>query len=76
MLKAVPATDLEGYVHRWFGYQRKDYGVALFKAKVEGGDAELIGRTVAPPAPDPIEEENWRKIKDDAAALEARGVRP
>jgi hypothetical protein len=38
------AADLDGAIRSWFTQDRRDYGVGLFKMKLEGGDRELLKR--------------------------------
>jgi limonene-1,2-epoxide hydrolase len=38
------ADDLDGAIRSWFTQDRRDYGVGLFKMKLEGGDRELLKR--------------------------------
>ncbi|MFB3892043.1 MAG: hypothetical protein ACE15C_08470 [Phycisphaerae bacterium] len=47
LLADCPEAMLTRAVSVWFGKVRDDYGVGLFKARVEGGNAELVGRPVS-----------------------------
>ena len=67
-LKGTPEADLTAFIERWFAAQRKDYGIALFKAKAEGGDAELVGRSDAQgDYNDPISLWNGRLLAQEAS---------
>ena len=52
MLADHPQDDLSFAVQQWFGKPRKEYGVELFKLKLEGADAELTGRSAQSPDDD------------------------
>lgn len=67
MLKATPVDDLAASIHRWFGRQRDDYGVALFKCKVEGGNDELIRRAGGQADDDPMGQYNARLLTKEAS---------
>ena len=67
MLAGTSDADLAAAIERWFAPRRKDYGIALFKGKVEGGDAELTGRNRGGFEEDPIALYNGRKLAAEMA---------
>ncbi|MFP4107191.1 MAG: hypothetical protein ACLFVU_14055 [Phycisphaerae bacterium] len=43
-VRELPEDQLADAVEKWFGTRRKDYGVALFAHRLDGGDQELLNR--------------------------------
>jgi hypothetical protein len=44
LLASFPPEDLAPAVGRWWGADRPDFGIALFRLRLEGGAADLTGR--------------------------------
>ncbi len=69
MLSGFSEADLAASVARWFATDRKDFGVELFKVKLEGGDAELTGRgSESYDGDDELGRRNLAKLRSQAAA--------
>lgn len=65
LLTIASEADLTASITRWFGANRKDFGIELFKLKLVGGDAELTDRDVQQPQPgDEQARRNWPKIEN------------
>lgn len=69
LLKGRDQAALSQAISVWFGTSRRDYGIELLKAKLEGGDTELTGRPRSAPEDDSIARRNGQML----AAMEQGG---